>query len=59
MILVYFVFGFFVIFSKSFDYVPKEIRFAFGIFLIAYGFFRAVRLYFKLRQQRYDYSDED
>jgi uncharacterized protein YacL len=50
------VFGFLILFSKSFSYVPENFRSIVGIFLIVYGFFRVITNLIKLKK---DNENED
>jgi hypothetical protein len=49
MVGLYFFLGCMIIFSGYFRYLPDNARVVFGIFLIAYGAFRFVRLYYKIK----------
>ena len=42
MIAIYFIFGSVVFFSTYFENMGENVRFVFGFFLYAWGFFRAV-----------------
>ena len=54
MVLFYITGGFILIFADYFAYIPKNIRVIFGIFFIAYGLFRAARVYQKLNSSNYE-----
>ncbi len=56
MIGVYIFAGIYLIYSDKFWYIPETMRVIFGIFLIVYGIFRAVRVYYK---NKYQQSAED
>jgi uncharacterized membrane protein len=49
MVLMYFLAGLYVFTTSRFDYIDSTIRNIFGFFLMAYGFFRLVRYYTKLK----------
>jgi hypothetical protein len=49
MVVIYIVAGLYIIFGRTFYYVPSEIRTIFGIFLILYGIFRGARIYINLK----------
>jgi len=50
------VFGFILVFSASFSYVPENFRTIVGIFLIVYGIFRVLNTLLKLKN---DNENED
>jgi len=49
MVVVYLCAGTYVLVTHYFDYIPLEIRVILGGFLILYGIFRGVRVYFKIK----------
>jgi uncharacterized membrane protein len=51
VILLYFVLGVFVLVSSRFNYLSKEIKIIFAIFLFLYGGFRMARLWTKNRER--------
>ena len=46
---MFFLLGFWILFSSRFSYLTKEIKVIFAIFLFLYGAFRIVRYIFKDR----------
>lgn len=54
MVVVYLGSGIFILATDKFNYVRTEIRVVFGSFLIIYGIFRLVRVYFKLKNQEHE-----
>ena len=46
---MFFFLGFWILFSPRFNYLTKEIKVIFAIFLFLYGTFRIVRYLFKER----------
>ncbi len=52
MVGLYFFVGIYVFFSANFAHIPQNYRFVFSFFMFAYGFFRLVRLYFKMKSKR-------
>jgi uncharacterized membrane protein len=52
VILLYFVLGVYVLVSQRFQYLSKEIKIVFAIFLFLYGGFRMARLWSKNRENR-------
>lgn len=52
MILLFFMIGFYILFSPSYKYIDFSYRLVFAIFMFAYGFFRLVRQYYKNKQQK-------
>ena len=52
VIALYFVLGVFVLVSSRFQYLSKEVRIIFAIFLFLYGSFRLARLWSKNRERR-------
>ncbi len=50
MVGVYLFAGTMLIFFHVFDYLPKNIKTAFGLFLITYGIFRLVRIFTELKK---------
>jgi len=63
MIVVYFTFGSIVLFSHYFNYMAENMRFIFGVFLYAFGFFRGVNWLQKNKDRKMfgnnDYQDID
>jgi quinol-cytochrome oxidoreductase complex cytochrome b subunit len=51
IVLLFFAFGAFVIFSPTLNYVPENFRTIFGVVIIAYGFFRLVNIYWKFKNK--------
>jgi hypothetical protein len=51
VILLYFVLGIFVLVSPRFQYLTKEIKIIFAVFLFLYGGFRMARLWTKNRER--------
>ena len=54
VILLYFILGTYLLVSSRFQYLSKEIKVIFAIFLFLYGGFRLARLWTKSREE-----DED
>lgn len=54
IILLYFILGMFVLTSSRFDYLSREIKIIFSIFLFLYGGFRLARLWTKMREHEED-----
>ena len=54
VILLYFVLGIFVLVSPKFQYLSKEVKVIFAVFLFLYGGFRLARLWSKNREQHED-----
>ncbi|MFH0893005.1 MAG: hypothetical protein V2A54_01105 [Bacteroidota bacterium] len=52
MVGIYIFLGAVLLFTDYYAYFPEESRFAIGIFFMAYGLFRLVRVYFKYKQQK-------
>ena len=50
VILLYFVLGVYVLVSSRFQYLSKEFRVIFALFLFLYGGFRLARLWSKSRE---------
>jgi prolipoprotein diacylglyceryltransferase len=46
---MFFLLGFWILFSSRFSYLTKEIKVIFAVFLFLYGAFRIVRYIFKDR----------
>jgi uncharacterized membrane protein len=51
VILLYFVLGVYILVSPRFQYLSKEIKIIFAVFLFLYGGFRLARLWTKNREQ--------
>jgi uncharacterized membrane protein len=51
VVLLYFVLGIYVLVSPRFQYLSKEIKVIFAVFLFLYGSFRLARLWTKSRQK--------
>jgi len=51
VILLYFVLGIYVLVSPRFQYLSKEVKYIFAIFLFLYGSFRIARLWTKNRER--------
>jgi hypothetical protein len=51
---MFFVLGFWLLFSPRFNYLTKEIKVIFAVFLFLYGAFRLVRYIFKDRDKEED-----
>lgn len=49
MVAVYIGLGIMLLLPRFYPYVPANLKFAFGIFFIAYGLFRLVRMLSKRR----------
>ena len=43
--------GFWILFDQRFNYLPKEVKVIFAVFLFLYGAFRIVRHIFKERDE--------
>jgi len=56
---LFLLFGLYVLYSDKMNYVPKEFRTIFGVVVIGYGLFRAVIIYQKSKQRRYDDDDDE
>jgi len=54
MVLVYIGLGAWILFGNSFIYLSNNIRFAFSFFIIAYGFFRLIRIIIKYKNYEKD-----
>lgn len=53
MVLLYIGLGFYILFAPYFDAIqPQVVRLVFALFFIAYGVFRFVRIYFKVKNRR-------
>jgi len=50
--LLYFFLGAFLLFSPRFQYLTKEIKIIFSVFLFLYGAFRLARIWTKRRESR-------
>jgi uncharacterized membrane protein len=50
VILLYFILGIYILVSQRFNYLTKEIKIIFAIFLFLYGSFRMARLWTKNRE---------
>ena len=61
MIFTYFVLGAYVLFTDNLKYLGENVRFVFGFFFFAFGFFRAVNWWQKHKARKYvddsDYSE--
>lgn len=55
IVVLLLVLGGLLLFSQYFSYIPANFRFVVGIFILAYGAFRLVTIYYKLKSR----SDED
>lgn len=51
VILLYFILGVYVLVSPRFQYLSKEMKIVFSIFLFLYGSFRMARLWNRSREQ--------
>ena len=51
VILLYFALGIYVLVSPRFQYLSKEVKIIFAVFLFLYGGFRLARLWSKSREQ--------
>ncbi len=51
VITLYFLLGIYVLVSQRFQYLSKEVKYVFAIFLFLYGSFRLARLWSKNRDQ--------
>ena len=51
VILLYFVLGIFVLVSPKFQYLSKEVKVIFAVFLFLYGGFRLARIWTKNRER--------
>jgi len=49
---IYVVLGILCMMLKNFDYWPKNIRMIFGMFFVAYGLFRFIRIYYKNKEEK-------
>ena len=54
IILMFFVFGAYVLFSSNLDYIPRNFRVIFAIFILLYGFYRLVSSFQKFKKDRED-----
>jgi len=52
IILMFFVFGVYVLFSPNLDYIPRNFRVIFAIFILLYGFYRLVSSLQKIKKNR-------
>ena len=52
IILMFFVFGAYVLFSSNLDYIPRNFRVIFAIFILLYGFYRLVSSFQKFKKDR-------
>jgi hypothetical protein len=52
IILMFFVFGTYVLFSSNLDYIPRNFRVIFAIFILLYGFYRLVSSFQKFKKDR-------
>jgi hypothetical protein len=52
IILMFFVFGIYVLFSPNLDYIPRNFRVIFAIFILLYGFYRLVSSFQKYKKNR-------
>jgi membrane protease YdiL (CAAX protease family) len=52
---LFFALGFYILLSPTFDYLSKEMRVIFAVFLFLYGTFRIVRYVYRNRRE----EDED
>jgi hypothetical protein len=48
---LFFFLGFYLLFGSRFQYLPKEVRVIFSVFLFLYGAFRIVRYIFRDRDR--------
>jgi hypothetical protein len=55
IVVLYFIAGFYILLSEKLEYIPKNIRIVFALFLISYGGFRLVRLYQKIKNKDEDF----
>lgn len=46
------ILGLMLMFSERFSYIPSNFRFIIGFFVIAYGSFRLVTIYYKSKSKR-------
>ncbi len=51
VIALYFILGIFVLVSPRFQYLSKEVKIIFAVFLFLYGGFRIARLWTKNRER--------
>jgi hypothetical protein len=51
IILLYFVLGIYILVSPRFNYLSKEIKIIFAVFLFLYGGYRMARLWSKIRER--------
>ncbi len=51
VISLYFILGIFVLISPRFQYLSKEVKIIFAVFLFLYGGFRIARLWSKNRER--------
>jgi hypothetical protein len=58
IVILLIILGFYIIFSKYFEYIPSNFRFVMGFFIIAYGAFRLVNIIVKSKKND-DENDED
>jgi len=52
VILLYFALGIYVLTSQRFQYLSKEVKVIFAVFLFLYGSFRLARLWTKIREEK-------
>lgn len=52
IILMFFVFGVYVLFSPNLSYIPRNFRVIFAIFILLYGFYRLVSSFQKFKKNR-------
>jgi hypothetical protein len=50
--------GFSLIFSKYFQYIPSNLRFFIGVFVVSYGAFRLVNIILKFKNQTNEDDEE-
>ena len=52
IILMFFVLGVYVLYSPNLDYIPRNFRVIFAIFILLYGFYRLVSSLQKIKKNR-------
>ncbi len=54
MVAVYIGLGISLLFFPIYKYIPQNMKIIFGIFFLAYGFFRLIRTIMKLNENKDD-----
>jgi len=56
VVAMFFILGVYLLVSPSFNYLPKEVRVIFSVFLFLYGAYRLVRVLTKRKEEEEDQS---